>query len=46
MIGMFQSTPLREGRRDTGALSEGEPMFQSTPLREGRRIAGAGSVAH
>ncbi|SFL91240.1 hypothetical protein SAMN05421830_10922 [Desulfomicrobium norvegicum] len=33
---MFQSTPLREGRRDLITAAMHIPMFQSTPLREGR----------
>ena len=35
-VGMFQSTPLHEGRRGTGMSSCGTE-FQSTPLHEGRQ---------
>ncbi len=34
---MFQSTPLREGRRHPHLPADQVPVFQSTPLREGRR---------
>jgi len=34
---MFQSTPLREGRRLLGIEGPESKVFQSTPLREGRR---------
>jgi len=36
---LFQSTPLREGRRYIDVDGNESWMFQSTPLREGRRIA-------
>jgi len=32
----FQSTPLREGRRDSDSEEGAKEVFQSTPLREGR----------
>ena len=32
----FQFTPLREGRRSSGAASVTNGKFQFTPLREGR----------
>ena len=35
---LFQSTPLREGRRAKLATSIAGKSFQSTPLREGRRL--------
>ena len=34
---LFQSTPLREGRRTDMARMTNGSQFQSTPLREGRR---------
>ena len=34
---LFQSTPLREGRPDSGGTSDSVTVFQSTPLREGRQ---------
>ncbi len=33
---LFQSTPLREGRRGLQASLAHTDVFQSTPLREGR----------
>ena len=35
---LFQSTPLREGRREQVAACLDYLMFQSTPLREGRHV--------
>ncbi len=37
--GMFQSTPLREGRLGGIQALSGQKKFQSTPLREGRHWA-------
>ncbi len=34
---MFQSTPLREGRREISEMGMVMTPFQSTPLREGRQ---------
>ena len=36
--GVFQFTPLREGRRRTITASSVYRLFQFTPLREGRRV--------